>query len=430
MNGIPIKRVFGAALLLAWAGLAAAAPVTFQVNMDVQRTLGAFDPAAHTVEVRGGFNGWGAGVTLAQSAANTNVYEGTVDVTGTSGTQLEYKFVMNQAGNVVWEGNVGAGGAANRSVTLTDTAQTLPVVHFNNQSAPPGIVAVTFQVNMGAQEAIGNFNPQTHTAEVRGAFNNWSSGITLAASATNANIYQGTVSVDGSAGMALEYKFVINQAGTLVYEGNVGPGAFGNRVFTLGPPPEQVLPVVYFNNFTNAVGAIPVTFRVNMAVQVARGMFDPASGIVNLAGPFNNWSTTATQLTNNPAEPHIYVGTVNISGVSPGGSVPFKFVANSSTWEGGNDRTFVLASPEQTLPVEFFDRVPDLGRLTISVAELPFDVEVTVSWTAGPGIRLQTKSNLNPGLWVDVPETAGASSKAFLFDQVAQTSGFFRLVGP
>jgi hypothetical protein len=92
----------------------------------------------HTqVELRGAFDGWGAGVTLAQSAGNTNVYEGTVDIPGNSG-QVEYKFVLNQAGTLVWEGNVGAGGAANRSVTLTGSAQTLPAVYFNNPSRAPG----------------------------------------------------------------------------------------------------------------------------------------------------------------------------------------------------------------------------------------------------------------------------------------------------
>src|SRR5688500_13276860 len=154
---IRMKKLLCTALLLTSAGIVSAAPLTFRVNMEVQRTLGAFDPAAHTVEVRGGFDGWGAGATLAQSAANTNVYEGTVDVPGASGSQVEYKFVMNQSGTAVWEGNVGTGGAANRSVTLTDSAQTLPVAYFNNQAAPPGTVAVTFQVNMEAQEVIGNF---------------------------------------------------------------------------------------------------------------------------------------------------------------------------------------------------------------------------------------------------------------------------------
>jgi hypothetical protein len=419
-----------AALLLGCASIVSAVPVTFQVNMEVQRGLGNFDPAAHTVEVRGAFNGWGGGTTLTPTVGNTNIYQVTVDISGAPGSQVQYKFVIDQAGTVVWEGPVGPGGTDNRSLTLTDTPQTLPVVYFNNQSAPPGVVAVTFQVNMEAQEDIGNFDPAAHSVEARGSFDNWGPGITLAPSSANTNIYQGIANVNGSPGAAFEYKFVINKAGTLVYEGNVGPGGpFGNRVFSLGPPPDQVLPVVYFNNFTNNAGAIPVTFRVNMGVQIARGLFDPASGVVNLAGPFNNWSTTATQLTNSPGDPNVYVGTVDITGVSPGGTVPYKFVANTGTWETGNDRTFVLAGSAQTLPIDYFDRMPDLGRLTITREPIPFDVHITLTWPGAARIRVQTSTSLTGGVWQDVPDTQGASTVTLTYDESAGAR-FFRLVGP
>jgi hypothetical protein len=423
-------RIVWAALLFASTSVVWAVPVTFQVNMEVQRGLGAFDPAANSVEVRGGFNGWGGGTSLTPSAGNADIYEGTVDIAGAAGTQVDYKFVIIQGANVVWEGNVGNGGTANRSLTLTSSAQTLPVVYFNNQAAPPGVVAVTFQVNMDVQDDIGNFDPTADTVEARGAFDNWGPGITLAASSANTNIYQGTANVTGSAGMVIEYKFVINKSGALVYEGSVGPGGpFGNRTFSLGPPPEQVLPVVYFNNFSNNAGAISVTFRVNMGVQVARGLFDPASGVVSLAGPFNNWSTTATPLTNSPTDPYIYVGTVDISGVSPGGTVPFKFVANTGTWETGNDRTFVLANSAQTLPVEYFDRVPDLGRLTITLEPNPFDTQITLTWPGAARIRVQTSTSLVGGVWEDVPNTLGASTATLSYDQ-NPGARFFRLVGP
>jgi len=424
-----LKRITLCAFLLVSACVVSAVPVTFRVNMEVQRGLGAFNPAADGVEVRGGFNGWGGGTTLAPSAGNADIYEVTVDLTGTAGSQVEYKFVITQGGNVVWEGNVGPGGTANRSLTIPASAQTLPVVYFNNQSAPPGVVAVTFQVNMEAQEDIGNFDPAIHSVEAHGAFDNWGAGITLSPSSANTNIYQGTFNVNGSPGMVIEHKFVINKTGILFYEGNVGPGGqFGNRTFSLGSPPEQVLPVVYFNNFTNNAGAIPVTFRVNMSVQVARGLFDPASGLVNLAGPFNNWNTAATPLTNSAANPYIYMGTVDITGVSPGGSVPFKFVANAGTWENGNDRTFTLANSGQTLPIEYFDRTSDLGRLTIMQNTNPFDVEITLNWPGGVRVHVETGRSLT-GPWEEVPNTLGASTVTVTYDQ-NPGARYFRLVGP
>ena len=311
-------------------------------------------------------------------------------------------------------------------------AETLPVVFFNNQSAPPGVVPVTFQVNLGIQTALGNFDPTMHTVEARGAFDNWGIGITLSPSPGDANIYQGTVNITGSPGTVIEHKYVINQAGSLVWEGNVGPGgAFGNRTFTLASS-DQLLPVVYFNNLTNNPGGgIPVTFRVNLGVPIARGTFDPASGTVTVAGPFNNWNPSASSLTNSPTDTNVWFGAINITTASPGGSVPFKFLMNG-TWETGDNRAFILASPTQTLPIEYFDRVPDLGPLFFSTVFGSFgDVEFTVSWFGGPGVRLQSRANLSGGQWQEVPDSLGQSSMTFLFEPaVMPENRFFRLIGP
>ena len=428
------------ARLMLWTGLvfgfavaAGAVSVTFQVNMEVQAVLGTFNPAAgHTVEVRGSFNGWGTGTVLSPSAANPNIYEGARDIAGATGSLVQYKFVINQPGTQVWENNgVGPGGAQNRQFNLPASAQTLPVVYFNNQQTPPGVVAVTFQINMSVQQSLGNFDPGAgHTVQARGSFDNWGAGITLATNPNNASLYEGTVNISGSAGAVYEHKYVMNQAGPLTWEGNVGPGGpFGNRTFTLGTSP-QVLPVVYFNNLTNNPGAgIPVTFRLNMAVQVARGAFDPASGTVVVAGPFNNWSTTASPLTNTAANPYLYLGTVNINSVPAGGSVAHKFVLNGTTWETGDDRAFILASPSQTLPIEFFDRVADLGPLSITVVA-PFPFQVTVSWTGGPFIRLEKSTNLSEP-WEEVPGSLGQSSQFFdLSFDLERPPTFFRLMGP
>jgi hypothetical protein len=418
---------FGSALQIA------AVPVTFQVNMEIQASLGNFNPTAgHTVEVHGSFDGWGPGFVLSPSAGNANIYEGARDIAGTAGTEIQYKFVINQAGSLVWENDgVGPGGANNRAFNLPGSAQTLPVVFFNNQAAPPGMVAVTFQLNMSIQQKLGNFDPSIgHTVEVHGSFDGWGPGLMLNVSAADTNIYNGTVTINGSAGAPYEYKFVMNQSGTLTWEGNVGPGGpFGNRTFSLGSSP-QVLPVVYFNNLTNDPGSgIPVTFRLSMEVPIARGMFDPTSGTVVVAGQFNNWSTFTSPLTNTAATPYLYTGTININSVPVGGSVAHKFVLNGGTWEMGDNRTFTLEGPSQTLPIEYFDRLPNLGPVSIAKEE-PFFFQFTVSWLGGPLIRLQSAPTVN-GPWTDVPGSLGQSS-AFI-DKAFEENippEFFRIIAP
>lgn len=400
--------------------------------MGVQTALGIFNTAAgHTVEVHGSFDGWGPGVVLSPSVSDPNLYEVATEAAGDSGAEVQYKFVINQNGTQVWENDgFGPGGAQNRAFNLSSEAQILPPVYFNNQPTPPGVVAVTFRVNLSIQEAIGNFNPAGgHTVEVRGAFDNWASGLTLAATAEDPDLYEGTVNITGSTGTAIQHKFVINQSGTLLWEGAVGPGGpDGNRVLTLDASP-QVLPVVYFNNLTNDPGAgVPVTFRVNFAVQAALGLFDPASGTVTVAGPFNNWQPTVTALSNTAEEPYVYTGTLPISTTSPGSAVAHKFLMNG-TWEGGDNRSFILESSSQTLPLEPFNRVPDLGPVAVSVVA-PDPFQVTVSWTAGPRVRLQKSTNLN-GPWEEVEGSLGGSSFFFeLTFEEERPSAYFRIIGP
>jgi hypothetical protein len=307
-------------------------------------------------------------------------------------------------------------------------AETFSAIAFNNQSAASGVTEVTFQVNMGVQASLGNFNPASHTVEAHGSFDNWGAGITLSASPANTNIYQGTVNITGTPGTVIEHKYVINQAGTQVWEGNVGPGGnFGNRTFTLVEG-SQILPVVYFNNLTNNPGAgIVVTFQANMSFQVVREAFDPATGVVDVRGPFNNWGNpSGLLLTNSPDNVYISRGTTRIATTSPGGSIPYKFTMNG-TWESGADRTFVLASSDQVLPPRFFDDVSDLGPIAIMLG--PFGDEVDLSWTGYARVRLQSKADLGDVMWEDLPGTLGASAVTIFLDS-SPSKQVFRLIGP
>ena len=401
---------------------ARAVEVTFRVNMAVKIAAVEFYPGFDTVEVRGSFDGWGAGITLAADATEPHIYESTLDL-GTSGTVVDYKFVIHQEDEViVWEATgVGEGGAQNRQVTVPDTALILPAVYFNNETTAPGNVAVTFRVNLSIQEEIGNFDPASHTAEVRGSFDNWGSGLNLAVDPLDDNVYQGTVNIFGSAGAIIDYKFVINQAGTLVWEGDVGGGGAANRSLTLESG-SQTVPVVYFDNLSTDPGAgIPVTFGVNLGVRAALGLFNPDLDAVVVSGQFNNWSVTDSPLTNTTEEPYVYRGTYPIK-ASPGSLVPHKFVA-SGVWEEGDNRTFVLADAEQTLPVVFFNRQDNLGAVTVNSLS---DGQITLEWAAASGIRLETSSNVLSG-WQDVPDTVGQGSATV---PVGSGDAFFRLAGP
>jgi hypothetical protein len=245
----------------------------------------------------------------------------------------------------------------------------------------------------------------------------------LAADPADADIFLVTSDIYGSAGAIFEYKFVINQAGTQVWEGNVGPsGPNGNRTFTLADG-SQALPVVFFNNLDTDPGAgILVTFAVNLEVQAALGLFNPDFDTVVVAGEFNNWSTTDAPLTNTVEEPYIYRDTYAIK-AAPGSATPYKFVVSGAVWEDGDNRTFELAEEDQTLPLVFFNRQDNLGPLSVGPVS---DGQLTLEWTAAPGIRLQTSSGLTSE-WQDVPNTMGQGSATVT---VQSGDAFFRLAGP
>jgi hypothetical protein len=169
---------------------------------------------------------------------------------------------------------------------------------------------------------------------------------------------------------------------------------------------------------------VPVTFQLNLAPQIARGTFDPATATASVAGDFNAWDTAAAPLTQSTTNTNLWTATVDITGAT-GTTLLYKFVLNGGTWEAGNNRTYTLVSTSaQNVPVAFFDGVDNTGRLAVTSAT---GGRLTLSWTAGPLIRLQRTADLPGGPWVDVPGTEGKDSATV---DVTGERAFYRLVGP
>ena len=345
----------GLGLLLASPIMISAVPITFRVNLQVQTALGNFNPDTDTVVAAGTFDNWSTSeLMLTNSPANTTVYAGTYDdTTDTIGGTVQYKFIIQSAANgTVWE------GIDNRTATLAGSDQTLPIVYFNNLTNASSGVPITFQVDMAAQIALGNFDPASDTVIAAGTFDNWStSAFQLSPSPTAPSVYAGTfIDKNDAPGNVVQYKFIINGSN---WE------SINNRTVTLASS-KQTLPVVYFNNVTNSgVTTIPVTYQVNLAVQTALGNFNPVTDTVIAAGTFNNWSTSAFQLTNSPAAPNIYSGTFNDTTDAPGTPVQYKFIINGSNWESIGNRMFTLASTSQALPLVYFNDAGSLGSLLL-----------------------------------------------------------------
>ena len=415
----------GLFMALASTLTAFAVPVTFQVNMSAQTGLGNFNPAADSVVVAGdAINTWSTSASpLTNNLSNPGVWQGTFDVTGSAGSTVQYKYVMNTAGGLVWEGNVGAGGGTgNRSFALAAGAQTLPVVYFNNVTNSSSVTnLITFQVDLAVQISLGNFDPATGTVNLAGEFNGWSASATpMTNSPTDTNIWQATLSLSGGLGTSIGYKFIMG--GT--WEGNVGPGGSQNRSLTLERT-NQILSAVFFNNIGSVPVPTPLAFQVDLAVQIALGNFDPATGFVEARGSFNNNWAGGFTLTNSPDNTNVYSGTWIDTTDVPGNSIGYQFVLNGTTWETavGNRAYTVTSTNQQTLPLVFFNNINNFGLISVQPVATG---HTTLSWTAGPLVRLQSASLLN-GSWQDVPNTQGTNSVTI---PIATAEQFFRLTGP
>ncbi|MCF8306929.1 MAG: T9SS type A sorting domain-containing protein [Ignavibacteriales bacterium] len=105
---------------------------------------------------------------------------------------------------------------------------------------------------------------------------------------------------------------------------------------------------------TRDVTPVDVTFRVNMTVQVNLGQFTPGTDVMNIAGSFNGWSTSATPMTD--AGNNIWEATV--TGLAPGERQFFKFVKNADGWETISDRQYIAGTAGNQFEA-YFDN--DLG---------------------------------------------------------------------
>lgn len=97
--------------------------IQFEVNMQVQVLKGVFDKAKDNLDVRGSFNGWGAGTNLTEGL-RPNIFETVVLLEDFQlGSTLNYKFVTTVDGQVGWEEPLSTSGG-NRTYTVEEREYT------------------------------------------------------------------------------------------------------------------------------------------------------------------------------------------------------------------------------------------------------------------------------------------------------------------
>ncbi len=206
---------------------------------------------------------------------------------------------------------------------------------------------VTFQVNMGFQMSLGNFDPAVNEAVVRGDFNDWSGNDWALADDDADSIYTGTFEVaDGD----YEYKFV-----------NADPANGDNDVWEnvdnrqLGVAGEDItLDVVWFDNQEpQETTDLEILFSVDMEIAIIQELFDPATDMVVVRGnndAIGNWGG-AVELFNDEGD--VYAAWIEFDGVVIGSTIEYKFVVltngdpDNAVWESADNRTYVPTGEEE-----------------------------------------------------------------------------------
>jgi len=246
--------------------------VSFVVNMEVPIAIGetnyadpnAFTPDYSRLFVRGSFNDWStnANCELFQVGSST-LYSNTVDVPAYQGETIYYRFyAVNPDTDPVTPGEESplllCGNA--RSMVITNSSLSAPPAYWSDRMLSDQVSAITFQVDMSVQKALGAFDELSDTVYVRGVFNNWMNNLFPDPAwqlyqVGSSLVYSNTFQIAAPIGGNICYKFF----------GNTQPdweNDIPNREF-IQTNASVVLPLVYFNDMDMASACPYVTYETN-----------------------------------------------------------------------------------------------------------------------------------------------------------------------
>jgi hypothetical protein len=281
-----MKKVFLLFSFLIYSGLnAQTVDLTFQIDMRIEMAKENFSSGSNQVELRGSFDGWGAGLVLSDGN-NDSVY--TVTLTGQpQNTVIFYKF-FHTGNEGSWESD------PNREVNTGTSTATLDPYFFDGRTPYTGVQSpVTFNVDMRLP-ARGNFDPATNHVYVAGNFTNWADGAIEMTDPDGDSTFSVEVNTLTSGDLAI-YKFIWSTGAANIgnWESPTGSDVFGNdnnRIYGIVDGNNDV--TRFWNNtdpnITLANGNI--LFRVDMTVMNQVGIWNSITDTVQVRGDFNGWS--------------------------------------------------------------------------------------------------------------------------------------------
>lgn len=442
----PIRILLGLSLLSAASLTAQADLVTFQVDMSgVTNSAGL--PAYTEVHASGAFNGWSQSTILADSGAN--IYTNTVDVAASG----NYKYTCIINGGVSWE------AGSDHPMTLTGSAQTLPLLAFNYDGAIPiDFVTnnITFNVDMRVQGA--SFLNAGGIVTVSGGYNGWGNSQTLTNDPSTGFPtnwwYSGTFpaitqlippSWPNAAVKINRFKFRAN--GGWEEPLTINAANSNDRFWDATTTGDKVLPLVFYSD-ASLCDVLPQDTTVTFSLHVTNGtvaldghVFDNTVDTIHingesLLGVWQPWNFLLPTLERDGTSDY-YTNTFLIPAGRPLNQKVKYNIVDGITLTGGDNEAPQFSDHVQWIrttnstytmaPVEFGTNYASVrvqahyGNLAIGA---PSGGNVPVTWLGCPCVTLQSRTNLTSGSWTDLPETDSANAT-----NVSAASGarYFRL---
>jgi 1,4-alpha-glucan branching enzyme len=368
--------------------------VTFFVNMNNEVV------DANGVHLAGSIQGWDPTTTEMTDEDGDGIYEVTLQAQVNS--LVQFKFIngndwpFSESIPVACGVDDGFGGL-NRGLFVGTENMNFGPVCFGacvdcEDIVEPTTVNVTFLVNMQ------NETISADGVHIAGNFQGWNPATTLMTDGNGDGIYEYTAAIDTSSQVL--FVFINGNAwtGQEAVPSSCGlDNGFGgyNRALEVGTSNITFGPVC-FGECEDCAPFAPVlvTFRVDMSNQVVSG-----DGVF-IAGDFNNWDATATQLSEYETNHYQAVVVLN-----SGAQVNYKFL-NGSDWAGaesvplacgeddgsGNiNRAYTAGTSNETLPLVCFNECSDCVVMTL--VDVTFVVDMGQNTVSVNGIHLAGSFN-------------------------------------
>jgi|GEM_PF-6571539 len=191
--------------------------ITFQVDMNEAIDSAQFVPEDHYVFAAGSFNGFSTNADTLSDGNDDGVYSKTISL---SPGDYTYKYYAESNRDIAWEAGDDKTITVSKDSTIAAASFNADFADLNN--AVFGEVELFFQVDMSIQELNGNFDPETESVSVTGAFDaDWSAGTYNLTESQTEGIYEGSVTFGSEKAVPTTYAYkftVVNADESVTWE--------------------------------------------------------------------------------------------------------------------------------------------------------------------------------------------------------------------